>query len=78
MMYALILWRSGFGLVIVKFHLFVTVICPQHDNSGVLSFHIFIHVFVGIKYKSGLFNLQLFKDQADTKSLILHSHILML
>ena len=31
---ALILWRSGLGLLIGKFRQFL-IICPQHDNGGV-------------------------------------------
>ena len=39
---ALILWRSGLGLLIGKFHQFL-IICPQHDNAGVhvLLFQVF-------------------------------------
>ena len=42
MVCALILWRSGFGLVMGKFHQFLIVIYPEHDNGGVLLFYVFI------------------------------------
>ena len=39
LVYALILRRSGLGLLLVKFRQFLTVICPKHDNGRVLSFY---------------------------------------
>ena len=30
---AMMLWRSGLGLLMGKFHQFLTVICLQHDNG---------------------------------------------
>ena len=38
---ALILWRSGLGLQMDKLYRFLTIICPWHNNGGVLSFHVF-------------------------------------
>ena len=32
----------GLGLLMGKFHQFLTVICPSHDNGGFLTFHVFI------------------------------------
>ena len=42
---ALILWRSGLGLLLGKFRSFLTVICPPHNSGGILLFHVYI-VFV--------------------------------
>ena len=36
---------SALGLLIGKFRPFLTVICPRHDNGGVLSFHVFFVCF---------------------------------
>ena len=38
---ALILWRSGLGLLMAKFRQFWSI-RPSHDSGGVLSFHVFI------------------------------------
>ena len=48
---AFILWRSALGLLIGKFRQFLTVICPRHDNCGVLSFHVLFLIEVG-KYNN--------------------------
>ena len=37
---ALILWRSGLGLLMCTFNKFLTVICPPYDG-GVFLFHVF-------------------------------------
>ena len=42
---AFILWRSALELLIGKFRQFLTVICPRHDNGGVLSFHVLFLFF---------------------------------
>ena len=39
---ALILQRSALGMLMAKFHQFLTVICLGYDSGRVLSFHIFI------------------------------------
>ena len=46
---ALILWRSDFGLLFANGQMswiFDRVVCLQHDNGGVLSFHIFFLILV--------------------------------
>ena len=42
---AIILLRSGLGLLMGKFRQFWTVNCPRYNNGGMLSFHIFIYKF---------------------------------
>ena len=42
LIYALILWRSGLGLPMGKFHQFLTVISPPQDNGRALSFHVLL------------------------------------
>ena len=42
LVHALILKRSGLGLLMANLHQFLTVICRRHDNGRVLSFYAFI------------------------------------
>ena len=43
---ALILKRSGLGWLTGKFHQFLIVIYPPHESGGVLSFNIFISLYL--------------------------------
>ena len=42
---ALLLWRSGLGLLLGKFHKILTVIYLPQDSGRVLSFHILFFFF---------------------------------
>ena len=43
LVYALILWRSGLGLLMDKFCQVLIVTCQPHYSGGALSFYVFIN-----------------------------------